>query len=336
MRRMTAHVRTPLRIGLVGAGMISHHHLVAWQRCRRAEVVAIADPDAAAAQKRALEFAIPETFPAAADLLDAVAPDAVDIAAPMEHHAPICRLAAARGVSIICQKPLCPTYREARALVDEIGDRVRFMVHENWRFRPHYRRIRSWLDAGRIGTPRAFTMEVLSSGLLPDRADAPPPALRRQPFFACMPRLAVLESLIHQLDTLRFLLGELSVAGALLARISDRVVGEDTAMVLLESRGGAIGTLSGSMSVPGLPPRSGDLLRLIGDRATITFRDWMLSCSEDESVERFEPDAAYQAAFDAVIEQFVEGLCSGAPVETSARENLATLALVEDVYRRAE
>lgn len=325
----------PLQIGMVGAGMISAYHLTAWQRCPGAGVVAIADPSEAAVRGRAGEFAIPEVFADAGVMLDAVRPDAVDIAAPMESHAGICRAAADRGIAIMCQKPLCPTLGEARALVAEIGDRVPFAVHENWRFRPPYRAIRRWLDEGRIGRVRAFTMEVMTGGLMVDLPGQPPPALRRQPFMAAMPRFTVLEGMIHQIDTLRFLLDGLSVAGARLARLSDHVVGEDTAMILFESPGGAIGTLSHSLAVPGAPPRSSDTLRLVGERGTMTFSDWVLSCSDGGASETWEREAAYQGSFDAVMAQFAGWLRGGPPFETTAAENLATLELVDEVYRLA-
>ena len=45
----------PLRIGLVGAGMVSRHHLIGWAECAgEAKVVAIADPTAANAERRAI------------------------------------------------------------------------------------------------------------------------------------------------------------------------------------------------------------------------------------------------------------------------------------------
>lgn len=332
---MTGRADAPLRIGMIGAGMISRYHLRAWRQCERTTVVAIADPATAAATDRAAEFAVPQVYASAADMLAAGGLDAVDILAPMEHHAALCRTAASAGLPVICQKPLCPTLEEARALVDEIAGRVPFMVHENWRFRPQYRRLRQWIEQGRLGRVRAFTMEVMSSGLIRDRAGEPPPALRRQAFFAGMTRLTVLENLIHQLDTLRFLLDGVRTVGARTARLSDDVIGEDTAAILLESGDGAIGTLTGCMTVPGLPPRSGDALRVIGDRATAEFRDWVLVCSDDGLQERFDPEAAYQDSFDAVIEHFVDALSSGAPFETDARDNLETLALVEAVYRNA-
>ena len=324
----------PLRVALIGAGMISRHHLIAWDRCASAEVIALADPNAQAAADRAAEFGIAATFSGAEALLEAVDVDAIDIAAPMDRHAPICRAAMDRGIDILCQKPLCPSLAEAEALVAKIGDAVRLMVHENWRFRTPYRRIADWLADGSVGEPRAFTLEVMGSGLITDRADEPPPALRRQPFMADMARMTVLESLIHHLDTLRWLLGGLQVVDARTARLSDHVVGEDTAMLLLQSQNGAIGTLSASMSVHGQPARTADRLKIIASDGTIDFADWTLTRSGGGPIV-YDPDEVYQASFDAVIAHFAACLASGDPFETPCRENLATLALVEDVYRAA-
>ena len=57
-------------------------------------------------------------------------------------------LGAARGLAVMCQKPLAPTLAAAEALVAAVGGAVPLMVHENWRFRPYYRRLRAWLDEG--------------------------------------------------------------------------------------------------------------------------------------------------------------------------------------------
>ena len=106
------------KIGLAGAGMVSYHHLLAWQSQRpRAEVVAIADPGAAQAAERASAFGIGATFSDARTMMDTVALDALDVAAPREVHAQIVELAAERGIPVLCQKPLAPTLAEAEALV---------------------------------------------------------------------------------------------------------------------------------------------------------------------------------------------------------------------------
>jgi predicted dehydrogenase len=106
--------------------------------------------------------------------------DAVDIATPVDTHATLCRLAAERGLHIVCQKPLAPARDEARRLIDDLHGRAHLMVHENWRFRSHYRTIRQWLEEGRIGRTLRVRMAALSSGLLANAAGELP-ALVRQP-----------------------------------------------------------------------------------------------------------------------------------------------------------
>src|SRR5687767_5509703 len=116
-----APLPTPLRVGLVGAGWVTQHHLHAWAALQgRATVVAIADPALDRAQARAQAFGIGAVHASAQAMLDAEQLDAIDIAAPRELHAPLVRLAAARGLPVLCQKPLAPTLAEAEALVAEV------------------------------------------------------------------------------------------------------------------------------------------------------------------------------------------------------------------------
>src|ERR1700752_4453715 len=152
----------PLRIGLVGAGWVTQHHLEAWRRqAPRARVVAIADPSVVAAQARASQFGIDRVYSSAEAMLEADGFDVLDVAAPRAVHAALVRLGAAHGLPVLCQKPLAPTYGEAAALAEDVAGRVRLMVHENWRFRPYYREIARWLAEGRIGPVLQGQMSLL-------------------------------------------------------------------------------------------------------------------------------------------------------------------------------
>ena len=225
----------PLRVGMVGAGWVTQHHLAGWSRLKGdATVVAIADPNAEAARVRAETFGIAQTFSSAAQMFDAVQLDAVDVAAPREFHAGIVRLAADRGLAVLCQKPLAPSFSEASALVAEVGDRCRLMVHENWRFRRYYRDLAGMLHDGRIGEVVQGQMVLLSSGLLPDERGTLP-LVERQPFIASLERALVMEVLIHHIDTLRFLLGDMTLDFARLGRASVAMRGEDRALLAFET-----------------------------------------------------------------------------------------------------
>ena len=324
------------RIGLVGAGWVTQHHLKGWARLAgRAEVAAIADPSAANREARAREFGIPRGFASAQEMLAAGSLDAVDIAAPRAVHADLVRLTASYGLPILCQKPLAPTLAEAEALVAEVDGRARLMVHENWRFRAYYREAASWLRSGAIGTPFAARLAVVTSGTLPDEAGRYP-ALERQPFMRDEARMLISEVLIHHLDTLRVLLGPLRVSACTLSRTCPELVGEDTALIQLAGTGGLAVQVFATFAAHGVPPGATDALEILGPRGAIRLDGPDLSMTGAEArTRRFDLAAAYADSYAAAIAHFVDRLDDGGPFETAPADNLETLRLVEDCYRLA-
>lgn len=331
----------PIRVGLAGAGWVTEHHLDAYEvLADKATVVAIADPDRKAAGARAERYGIPAVFGSVEEMLGAVEMDALDVAAPREFHAPICRLAAEKGLDILCQKPLAPTLEEALSLVADLEGRVRLMVHENWRFRPHYRLIGSWVRDGRIGEPRTVVLRVLTSGLLPDRS-ASLPALVRQPMMIGLERMLLMEVMIHHVDALRFLLGPLELRGASLGKTCAEIRGEDRATLFLTGKGGAAISLVGDFMAQGYPPEQGDRLEIFGTLGAIHLEGDQLRFvgsrlhPDEDPVEAVTLDLAanYKASYRDAIAHFLDRLQNGEPFETGPEDNLETLAIVEAAYR---
>jgi predicted dehydrogenase len=326
-------IAAPLRVGLIGAGMVSQHHLLAWAKLRGiAEVVAIADPSPAHAAKRAGDFAIARTYATAAAMLAEERLDAIDIAAPREHHAGLVRLGVSAGLAVLCQKPLAPTLAEAEALVAETAG-ARLMVHENWRFRRYYRDAARWLTAGTIGDVQQCQITLLTSGLLPD-ANGDRPALQRQPFMRHERRMLVNEVLIHHLDTMRVLLGELEVTAARLGRACPDMAGEDNAVITLRAASGAGAILLGNMAAPGFPATQADEMLVLGTTGAIRLHGNRLERlgAAPETID-YDLAECYQGSYDATIAHFVTALREGTPFETTPADNLRTLRLVEDAYR---
>ena len=321
-----------IRIGLAGAGWVSEHHLDAWATLReRARVVAIADPRLDAAEARAARYDIPRVYSSAEDMLAEVQLEALDIAAPREQHVPLCRLAAQRGLAILCQKPLAPTLQEAEALVAELGQ-IRLMVHENWRFRPHYRLIRSWLQQGRIGDVRTVLLTLFTSGLLPD-ANGQRPALVRQPSLASLERMLLMEVLIHHIDVLRFLLGPLTLEAARLGKSCDAIRGEDRAALLLSGAQGATLCLLGDFMAHGYPPEQMDHLEIFGTEGAIRLRGSQIVVSgHSEKTVTLDLAENYRASYRGALTHFVDRLLDGGEFETNPADNLETLRIVEAAY----
>jgi D-apiose dehydrogenase len=323
----------PVKVALAGAGMISWYHLVAWRKLgERVDLVAICDPDPTHAKRRAEEFGIPQIYQDRDAMLAAEAIDALDVASPRKTHAAWVEAAAARGIDVLCQKPLTPTLGEAEDLVRRVDGKLRLMVHENWRFRPWYRELKSWIAADALGEIVLARMSMINSGFLPDDAGRRP-AFVRQPFMQHEERLMIAEVLIHHLDVMRFLCGELRVAGAFTRHTLADVAGETAATIFLENAAGAAVEVVGTMAAPGYPPRAPDRLEIIGHKASAIFENNELRLlGPDPRSETYDLDQGYQASFDGVIAHFVGCLATGAPFETGPGDNLETLRLVEHAY----
>lgn len=324
-----------LRIGVLGCGLISADHLKAWSRCANARVVAVCDPRRDRAQARAAEFGVPAAHDTAEAMFEREALDAVDIITPRETHADMIRMAARHGVHALCEKPLCPTYAEAEALLREVGQSIRVMVNENWRYRAYFRRIGEWLHAGRLGTIVQVRIALWRSNML-RREDGSVLALQRQPFVAREERLLIAESLIHELDVMRSLFGEMDVVAACIARASEDVIGEDSATILLRTDYGLTIVVDGVLSAAGHAPRAPDRLEIAGTRCSVLLENAVLRLiGAEEEEHRYDEDAVRQGCFDSSIQHFADHLRSGRAFWTSAADQLSTLRLVEQAYELA-
>ncbi|QUS37232.1 Gfo/Idh/MocA family protein [Falsirhodobacter algicola] len=324
-----------LSVAITGAGAISEFHLKGWQAQHGVTLAAICDPDRAKAQAQADRFGIPQVFTDMAEMLDAVRPDAVDIITPVASHAPLVRQAADRGVHVMCQKPMTPTVAEAEALIADVGERVRFMVHENYRYRPHYAELARRMADGEVGRLRHARLTVRASAVL-DYPGRTPFLLNRQPYLADFRRLLVFEVLIHHLDALRAILGEMEVVSATLDRMNPALAGEDVALIQLRSADGALVVIDADIAAPGHPPLPADRLELLGEADTVIYdRDRITRLSSPEDVSLHDLTANYQACFTGAVTDFVEGLRTGRPFQTDRLDNLRTLKLMEGIYRAA-
>jgi predicted dehydrogenase len=326
-----------LRGVVVGAGYFSQYHFDAWRRMTDAELTAVCDTDEPRARAASLTHGVPRVYQDAQAMFDAERPDFVDIITGPASHLELCRLAADRGIAVLCQKPLAPTYDEATALVETAARAgIRLMAHDNFRFQPWHRELRKLCNAGAIGTLHSIACRTRTGdGWGPDAYRA------RQPYFRTMPRLLIFETGVHIIDVFRYLGGEIRRVFATLRRLNPEIAGEDCGVVLFDFHNGATGLWDANRYNESLnrDPRftfgefviegTAGSLRVDEDGGILVHALGQPPSRHEYPHERrgFAGDCCY-----AAIRHFVECLRSGAAFETDGREYLKTLAVQEAVY----
>jgi myo-inositol 2-dehydrogenase/D-chiro-inositol 1-dehydrogenase len=226
-----------LQIGLIGAGRIAQAHAatVAY-RISNAQLAAVTDPIANAAQTVASKFRIPTIAPNYQAILADPQIDAIFICTPTDTHAEIMKAAARAGKQIFCEKPIALNLAatdDALAVVEQSG--VKLQIGFNRRFDANYARVRRAIASGEIGAPQI--LHIIS------RDPAPPPIA-----YVKTSGGIFLDMTIHDWDMARFLSGseitEVYVQGGVTV---DPAIGEagdiDTHVTLLRFANGLIGTI---------------------------------------------------------------------------------------------
>jgi len=324
----------------IGAGGFSHFQYEAWSRIPEVEIIAFSNRDPVKAAEITKKFGLTKCYADYREMFDVEKPDFVDVITPPPSHQAICAEAAKRGIHIICQKALAPTFEVAQAIVaNAAAAKVRFMVHENFRFQPWYREIKRQISSGAIGPLHSLAFRSRMGDGWGENAYIP-----RQPYFRDYPQLLVFENGIHFIDTYRYLAGEISRVSAWLRRLNPVIKGEDRGLIVFEFADGTLGEWDanrynettarnprytfGNFLVEGL----GGCLRLDSEaRLTLqTLGGKETEISYERADKNFSGDCCYLTQ-----RHFVERMLDGKPFETSGDDYLKSLAVQEAVYQSA-
>jgi predicted dehydrogenase len=143
---------TPLRVGVIGAGVMGERHARIYAGFPDVRVVAVCDPREDAA--RALAAATGAT--AYADLVGMLAReglDAVSVCTSDDAHRAPCEAAARAGLHVLVEKPLAMTVPDAEAIIEAAGRAgVVLLVGHCLRFDARYHAARAAIAAGELGT----------------------------------------------------------------------------------------------------------------------------------------------------------------------------------------
>lgn len=322
---------------IIGAGWFAAQHIEAWQRMSGVEIAAVADATPGKAAAFAAQWGIARYYEDAEEMLARERPDFVDLVTPSPTHLALVEMASRLGVHIFCQKPMAPTWKECVGMVEAArASGVRLLMHENWRWQPWFREIRRLVDEG-------FCGEIFQVGFFmragDGRGDAP---YAQQPYLREMDRVLVYEMLVHFIDTLRYMAGDVASVYCQLRRVNPVIRGEDCAIIQMTFENGAHGLIdSNRWSGPAKPAITNQTFLIEGTRGTIRMTPegdlWVNDLTGPDRAHAFEkPEIGYKG--DSIFpmhHHFLEVLTSGARCETEGDEYLKTVAVVFACYESA-
>ncbi len=325
-----------LRGCLIGCGYVSQFHLEGWARQKLGRLVAVCDLDPARAQS-ACQHGVCTAYTDAREMFQRERPDFVEICTRPESHLPLVRLGAEHGVHVLCQKPIAPTLDELRGMMaacDRAG--VRFMVHENFRWRSWYARMKAELEGERLG--RAFRFGLT----MHDPRCLTPNGLADQPYFFDYPRLILYEIGPHAIDLARYLFGEVRRVFCVTQHLGPQR-GEDVAQLTLWFDGGRIANLDLSWATVARNTRPEWGLHdawIEADKGTLRTTvhghlEWLPVHGTREILPVvIDPDPMIEGYANTQM-HFLECLQSGARFPTDGEDTLQTMRIVFAGYESA-
>jgi len=231
----------PVELAVVGLGWIGRKHAELIHSHSACSLVGLCDLDAGHAPVAA-QFNVP-FYDDIRELLEHEKPQGVIIATPTGSHAALSEICARRSVHVLIEKPLADTLHDATRVVQVAADGgIQVLVGHHRRHSPLIQEARSIVKRGALG--KLVGVSMLWALFKP--ADYFDVDWRcRRPGGG-----PTIINLIHELDSLRFICGEIRQVYAHAGSVVRKLGVEDTLSLSLSFDSGALGSLLASDTTP--------------------------------------------------------------------------------------
>jgi predicted dehydrogenase len=336
-------VTRAVRIAVAGVGLIGRRHVDAICLAPGVSLASVVDPSDAAqdfARARGAPW-----YPSLAQMFAASEVDGVVLATPNQIHLQGALECISEGCPVLVEKPLCVTVDEAQDLVTSAkAAKVAVLTGHHRRHNRVIQKARSLIEEGVLGT--IVSVQGTCWFFKPDR------------YFDVQWRSKtgagpVFLNLIHDIDLMRYLCGEVASVHALESNLVRGYDVEDTAAVVLRFQSGALGTISVSDTAvspwsweltarenPAYPATSEACYQIAGTRGALSLPNLTL-WRNDGPRSWWNPISGTKIPFAsedpliAQIRQFAAVIRGTEAPLVSGEDGLAILRVVEAVKRSA-
>lgn len=292
------------------------------------EPAAYVDVDRQRLLAAAAQHGMPEShcFTDLAQALNEIETDALLDVTPPDIRKNVCSAAFARKIPVLTEKPLADSMRTARSLAlkaEKAG--VPFMVAQNYRFSAEAFTVRQFIESGRLGELGYVSVQF-----------------HRGPHFGgfreVMPNPLLLDMAIHHVDLVRYFLDtDLKRVSALCTNPGwSWFGGNAAAMMQLETAAGVPVSYVGSWVAQGKETSYNGDWRLDGSKGCLSWTQAGIEFAPKSGKPRVVKARKYKLlGRTAMLAEFSRALRTGEEPQTSARQNLNSLAAVHAAVRSA-
>ncbi|HEY4240965.1 MAG TPA: Gfo/Idh/MocA family oxidoreductase [Kofleriaceae bacterium] len=322
----------PIRVGVLGAGSWGANHVRVLASEPGAQLVAVADPDAAKDATIAALAPGADVVRASDSVIGSRDVDAIVIATPASTHVELALAALAAGKHVLVEKPLAMALPDAKRVAAAAAAANRtLMVGHSMVFHPAVRRLRALLAAGELGRPYYCHATRVNLGRL----------RRDETALWCFGP--------HDLSMLDFILGEQPASVSACGQAVLQAGVEDVAFLTLRYASGLLANLH----VSWLHPRKERRFTLVGSQKMVEFDDQAPEKLRiyDKGYDRPPPFTQFgefltirdgdvhiphvpmEEPLRAELRHFLACIRSGQPPETDAASGVRITAVLEAAER---
>ena len=332
-----------LKFALIGCGRIAKRHseLLGLGQIAGAELVAVCDVVEEKAKSTANNFDVPH-FTDYNEMLTNADIDVVSVLTESGYHAKHVIDIARYGKHVVVEKPMALTLEEADEMIkacDAAGVKL-FVVKQN-RFNVPVVKAREALEAGRFGKLILGTVRV--------RWCRPQAYYDQDPWRGtwALDGGVLTNQASHHVDLLEWMLGEVESVHAMSTRALANIEAEDTAIVNLRFKNGALGIVEATTAV-----RPKDLegsLSILGETGTVEvggfavnkMKVWNFTEEQDgdeDVMEKYSvnPPNVYGFGHQAYYEHVVDSILNNKKQLVDGLQGRKSLELINAIYESIE
>ncbi len=164
----------PVRLGIIGCGVISASHLAAAAGCPLAEVVAVADLIPERVEAAGEKHGIEARYPNDEELLKDDRVEAVVLAMPVADRTPVAFKALEKGLHVLIEKPIAGNAADVEKMIALRGDRVAACCSSRKSFTGHAEAATKCVASGALGQIRLIRIRALHGASASPNPDPPP------------------------------------------------------------------------------------------------------------------------------------------------------------------